>query len=92
MDSKKPGTKSELLDLSLQMQAAYDRMLEIADEYPELMVYSKDTDGKSGFGEAFSPFMEQFGKRLDYFRRQVGKYGDLMPKRGKKSGNKRTRS
>ena len=81
---RKPGTKSELSDLSMQMQAAYDRILEIADENPNLMVYTKDDDGKAGFGEAFSPFVEQYGKRLDYFRRQLNKYSDLMPKRGKK--------
>jgi hypothetical protein len=79
----KPGTKSELLELSLQMQAAYDRMLEISDEHPDLMVYVKDIDGKAGFGESFSAFVEQYGKRLDYFRRQITKYADLMPKRGK---------
>jgi hypothetical protein len=82
---KKPGTKSEILDLSLQIQAAFDRLVEIADENPTLMVYYKD-GGKADFGEAFSPFVEQFGGRLDFFRRKLVKYADLMPKRGRKKG------
>lgn len=81
--SIKPGTKSEAIDLSLQLQSIYDRMLEIADENENrsTMVYCKDDDGKASFGEAFAPFVESFGPKIAFFRRQWAKYVDKMPKR-----------
>lgn len=76
----KPGTKSEILELSQTIQNSLDRLMEIAEENPTLMVYDKS----NGFGESFKAFMEQFEARIGFGRRQIAKYADLMPKRGRK--------
>lgn len=66
--------KKELLDASAELQAAFDKIEAIAQEFPDIFYYYKETvKGKTvtSHKESFSALTEAFGSRLGYFRRQI---------------------
>lgn len=97
--SKRMANKTELREASAELQAAFDKINKIAAEHPSLMIYTKSIDPRDGkskveFGESFSSIVEMAEKRIDYFRRQLSKIEDIMPKgqRRKKNDGKNKNS
>ncbi len=68
--------KSEILQASADLQAAFDKIQQAADLYPSLLCYFGNGDDK--FAECFSSCVDAFGPRLDFFRKRVSRYADVV--------------
>lgn len=77
------SNKTELSEASMALQAAFDHIQKIISEHPSIMI------SNNGFNESAAATTEMFSKRLDFYRKQLVKIGEKMPKgkrRSKKDG------
>lgn len=78
--TEKLPTKSEIEDAVQQFRAAWDRLMELSDHYPSLIIY----DAQEKFGESWGAFMEQKDPLISFICKQSNKYAALVPQQRRK--------
>jgi hypothetical protein len=87
--------RTALMEASAELQAAWNKIQEIADANPSLMIYQHERNPETGkdqasYGESFGSFVEMADARIVFIRKQLNKYADKLPKGKRRKSSKQS--